>query len=193
VIVNTFLLCGRKPFSSHPHEEGFDGEMSEEYPLLKFRHVLEDVQRKFEELTVVYMCPFCSYISYDPLPHSKEIVHVWWETDEDDRPHSADLKVDFCRCPTCKTEPPKAMRSLDFHRTRFKQYVYRMPTENYKKRVEEVKQLLNEELKNIWVTDEITYRGNAFEDLLSMQPEVARLVKIAFSRLIQQSGLVKTT
>ena len=85
------------------------------------------------------------------------------------------------------------MRSLDFHRTRFKQYVCRMPTENYKKRVEEVKQLLNEELKNIWVTDEITYRGNAFEDLLSMQPEVARLVKIAFSRLIQQSGLVKTT
>jgi hypothetical protein len=168
--------------------------MSEDFPILKYAELLEEVQRRFENLPTAYQCPFCLYVSETPLTHTREKILVYWFTDEDDREHNAVHTIEFCRCPRCNTEPPRAMEAHEFFRKRFKQYTLRMPTPEYIGFVNHVKEILADELKEIHLrSDEPVYRGWPFEDLVSLQPEVAWLVRTALLRLIKQSGLVKET
>jgi hypothetical protein len=165
--------------------------MSEEFGIMRFKDILEELQRKFDELPTVYVCPFCNYVSRTPLPHTKETIIVWWESNWDEKVRHAERVVEFCRCPQCRTEPPYSVPAGLFWPEKFKQKVMKMTTEEYNKLVDEAERLLKEEIEHIEVTDEPTYRGWAFEDLVALYEDVAELVWIVYQRLILRSGEVK--
>jgi predicted house-cleaning noncanonical NTP pyrophosphatase (MazG superfamily) len=162
--------------------------MDEKFPILRLKEDLLRLEELYEKLPVVYQCPFCGFISPKDLNKRirVEVFYYGWPYEDE----IVEEEIDFCECPKCKTKPKKHYKDSEVLRLSARKL--KVMTQEYKQLRDELREKLRDEMKFFIKTDEITYRGWSEEDLTDY-PEILKLVRIAYYRVIAPRDVIPLT